>query len=179
MCSRTCPAWCARPGSVLFCFVLFCFCFVQCLGPAMGLALPDGPCPPRRALPPSMGTASGPCPGSPMGPASGPCPGSPMGLASGLCLGSPMGPAPPDGPCQRPVPGLPDGPCPRRTCWPCLGSPMGPPDPAVHVLLAPAGGGDFVVTRQRVPSGRGPSGRRPSGVPSEGHRIVYIIIIDN
>ena len=57
MCSRTCPAWCARPGSVLFCFVLFCFCFVQCLGPAMGLALPDGPCPPRRALPPSMGPA--------------------------------------------------------------------------------------------------------------------------
>ena len=95
MCSRTCPAWCARPGSVLFCFVLFCFCFVQCLGPAMGLALPDGPCLPPTGPAALDGHCQRSAPGPPMGPASGACLGPPMGLASGLCLGSPMGPAPP------------------------------------------------------------------------------------
>ena len=100
MCSRTCPAWCARPGSVLFCFVLFCFCFVQCLGPAMGLALPDGPC-----LPPD-----GPC--------------RPRWALPAVRARAPDGPCqwrvpgPPDGPCQRSVPGLPDGPCPPRWALP-------------------------------------------------------------
>ena len=113
MCSRTCPAWCARPGSVLFCFVLFCFCFVQCLGPAMGLALPDGPClppdgpcRPRWALPAVRARA--PRWALPVARAWAPrwalpavCAWAPrwalpppMGLARGLCLGSPMGPVP-------------------------------------------------------------------------------------
>ena len=100
MCSRTCPAWCARPGSVLFCFVLFCFCFVQCLGPAMGLALPDGPCPPPTGPAALDGHCQRPVPGLPDGPCQRPVPGLP------------------DGPCQRPVPGLPDGPCPPRWALP-------------------------------------------------------------